>query len=158
MFDEWRERRELRKKITSLRKKEAKFRAKMDGSFADDSDESKPETIPISVSYKLSSSVIQLDKLESERLLRKANSLGIEFPKASDWWWEDDDAGKFSPDGETWEGKYYLTDIGKAGVSKLIREERRKNVEWWVKIITPILSAIIALLGLIVALVSVSKK
>jgi multisubunit Na+/H+ antiporter MnhB subunit len=33
----------------------------------------------------------------------------------------------------------------------MIRKERRENVEWWVKVLGPILSLIVGVLGLLVA-------
>jgi lipopolysaccharide export LptBFGC system permease protein LptF len=52
----------------------------------------------------------------------------------------------------------WLSDAGGIGAAKLIRQERRTNAEWWVKIVTPLLAALISLLGLVVALVTVSRK
>jgi hypothetical protein len=54
--------------------------------------------------------------------------------------------------------RHYLTDIGKAGVSKLIREEKRKNIEWRVKIIITILTALTGLIGSTIGVLSVLKK
>lgn len=152
MFDEWRERRRLKKKIASLQKeveerKVTAYYASFDGI------EKKSTDMPISLLRELSYSQLDFAGLETERLMRKVRRLGIELPKASDWWFDDSHYGD-SSDGV----RFYLTETGRAGVSKLIREERRKSIEWWVKIITPILGAIISLLGLIVALVSVSTK
>jgi len=40
----------------------------------------------------------------------------------------------------------------------MIKEERRRDIEWWVKILTPLLATLITLLSLVIALISVSKK
>jgi hypothetical protein len=101
-------------------------------------------------------STLQLVELETDRLVKKAQRMGIEIPRKDNWWWEDETFDGPMISNGVYEGKFYLTEWGKAGVSKLIREERRKSIEWWIKVITPILSAIIALLGLIVALVTVA--
>lgn len=150
MFNEWRERRELRKRIASLKKEEA---ARQSISAYDyfNEPEHKPEEMPIELKLLLHRSERELDELETSRLVRKARRRGIKFPSESSWWYEDND----------YEGRevHYLTDIGKAGVSRLIREDRRASFEWWVsKVIVPLLTALISVLGLIVALVSVSKK
>jgi hypothetical protein len=154
MFDERRKRRELKRQIASLKEREAKSRALTDK----DSPKYDPEAEPELHGYNIIYLQERLADLETEQLMRKARQLGVEVQQKESWWWEDESfEGQMLPDG-TWEGKYYLTEIGKAGVSRLIREERKKSIEGWVKIITPILSAVIALLGLIVALVSVSRK
>ena len=91
----------------------------------------------------------KLEMFESSLLTIEARRLGIEIPENSQW-------GR-NRNAES-NGHYWLSDFGRTGVTKLIKEERRKNIEWWIKLITPILSALISLLGLIVALVTVSKK
>jgi hypothetical protein len=100
-------------------------------------------------SYKL-----QIELYESDFLRRKALQLGIDIPKNPGWWNDDNDDGLMPPEAVT----SWLSYKGRIGVGKLIREEKRKNIEWWVKTITPILGALISLLGLIVALVTISKK
>src|SRR5215204_6095525 len=134
MLAEWNRRRELKKQITSLQEREAKSRlqAKNDS----------PESVPELHGFEIGVRQRQLAELETGRLVRKARRLGIQIPQQESWWWEDETfEGTMSLDG-AYEGKYYLTEFGKVGVSKLIREERRKSIEWWVKIITPILSAL----------------
>jgi len=42
----------------------------------------------------------------------------------------------------------WLSDMGRIGVRKLIREEQRKNIEWRVKVIALLLGACINILGL----------
>jgi hypothetical protein len=152
MFDEWGKRRELKKRIASLKKEEAAFRANADAEPPEDPWQ-PPKPLPEELNFALGSAKRQLEDLETDLLVRKARRLGIEIPNTRSWWWDDSDYVD-SPE----DVSFLLTDIGKAGVSRLIREDRRKSIETWVKIITPILSALIALLGLIVALVSVSKK
>jgi hypothetical protein len=45
---------------------------------------------------------------------------------------------------------YYLREKGKAGVRRRIRDERRKNVEWWVRIIAPFLAFVTGVLGALI--------
>lgn len=100
----------------------------------------------------------ELAELDTNQLVRKAGRRGIQIPDNENWWREDETfEGREILNG-VYEGKFYLTEFGKAGVSRLIQDDRRKSIEWWVKILTPVLSALIALLGVIVALVSVSRK
>ena len=150
MFDEFRECRNLQREISVLEKKTAGWDWRAAEWFGKDSEQTKEQE---KLQNKLYSLKQRLDAIETERLTKKALQLGIELLPNRTWWWDDLDYVS-SPD----EATFYLTDIGKAGVSKIIREERRKNIEWWVKTITPILGALISLLGLVVALISVSKK
>ncbi len=93
-----------------------------------------------------------LEHFESNIILKKAERLALEVPNATDKpdWWDDNR-------GETPEYAvvHWLTETGRRGVSKLIKEERKRNVEWWAKIVTPLLGILISLLGLTVALISV---
>jgi hypothetical protein len=141
MFDEWRERRSLLRELAQLRKEEAALEQ------ANDIEKLTHVHLKIAPRQK------RLAAINTDRLIRKVCQLGIELPKGKDsWWWDDLDYE--GPDNY----RNYLTDTGQAYVSKLIRDERKKNIEWWVKTITPLLGALISLLGLIVALISVSKK
>jgi hypothetical protein len=94
----------------------------------------------------------RINMLETDQILEKAESYGIELPKdKSRWWWDDIDY-----EGENF--RSYLTEAGKAGVKKMIRDERRLTVEWWVKIIVGILAALTGLVGSIIGVLSVLKK
>src|ERR1044071_3536605 len=121
MFDEWKQRRELKKRITELQGLEAKSRLRANSD--------SPESVPELHGFEISVRQRQLAELETNRLVRKASRLGIQIPQQESWWWEDE-----AFEGETigdavYTGKYYLTEFGKVGVSKLIREERRKTIE-----------------------------
>jgi hypothetical protein len=141
MFDEWRERRSLQRGINLLKKEESTF----DGL----EDQEKLAKLHI----KLSGRELRLAVIDTDRLLRKVRQLGIELPPKKDsWWWDDMDYA--GPD----DYRSYLTDIGKASVSKLIREERRKNIEWWVKIVVTIITALTGLVGSLIGVLSVLNK
>mgnify|MGYP003580614802 CR=1 FL=1 len=88
------------------------------------------------------------EQIESGFLLLKAHSLGIEYPTQEDnpKWWNSNVA-------DAW-----LSEHGQIRLNKLIKDERRKNIEWWVKVITPLLGALISLMGLVIALITVLKK
>jgi hypothetical protein len=136
MLDNWRERSNLRRRIKHYNHLLAEGEGR------------------VGLQSEVRSLKVRLDELETERLIGKAQRLGIEIPKKEGWWWDDLDYVS-SPD----DVSFYLTDVGKAGVSKLIREERKKSIEWWIKtIIVPLITALISVLSLIVALVSVSSK
>jgi hypothetical protein len=88
--------------------------------------------------------------LESDGLLNKAEELGIEFPPGKKSWWFDDLDFK-DPDSY----RSYLTDAGKAGVAKLIRDERKKNAEWWVKTVVSVITALTGLVGTLIGIFAV---
>ena len=141
MFDEWRERRSLQREINLLEKEEST----LDGL----ADQEKLAKLHI----KLSGRQLRLAVIDTDRLLRKVRQLGIELPSKKDsWWWDDMDYA--GPD----DYRSYLTDIGKAGVSKLIREERKKNIEWWIKIVVTIITALTGLVGSLIGVLSVLNK
>lgn len=149
MFGEWGRIRDLRQRISVLRKEETEHRTISYYAHLHEQGDKK-EAVPIGLIQALVSAQVELAELETERLIRKARRRGIELPKEPSWWWEDAE-----PDGNE---VFYLTDIGRAGVARLIREDKRASIEWWVKITVPVLTAIITLLSLVVALVSVSRK
>jgi hypothetical protein len=141
MLDEWRERRSLRREIKLLKQEESA----LDGL----ADQEKIAKLHI----KLSGCQLRLAIIETDSLLRKVRKLSIELPpKKESWWW--DDLDYVGPD----DWRSYLTDIGKAGVSKLIREERKKNIEWWVKIVVTVITALTGLVGSLIGVLSVLNK
>ncbi|MDQ3803085.1 MAG: hypothetical protein M3416_04435 [Acidobacteriota bacterium] len=148
MFDEWRERRKLRDEISVLEKKTAGWDWRLDEWFDKDSEQAQEQA---NLRKKLYSLTLRFEAIETERLIKEAVRLGIDFPEKPEWWRK--------ADGKTFENfRPRLNQYGRVAISKLIRDERRKNIEWWVKTITPLLGALISLLGLVVALVSVGKK
>jgi hypothetical protein len=102
--------------------------------------------------------ILKREARDTAQLEKEALALGVDIPKNKEWWWDDSDQYEGPIDQMEYAVSYYLTEQGKAGVRRLIRDEKRKNIEWWVKIITPLLAALISLLGLVVALVSISRK
>lgn len=80
------------------------------------------------------------ERVETDALTHEALRLGIPIPNDPDWWWIDDEVRR-DVSSEMWEliseSHEYLTEIGKSGARKLIRdelrrleEEARKDVEW----------------------------
>jgi hypothetical protein len=87
----------------------------------------------------------ELDRLITKALVKKAYKLRIDIPE--DCWHEVKDPefpGFVALD-------RFLQERGQQTVAKLIKKEQRENVEWWVKVLVPILSLIIGILGLVVA-------
>ena len=94
----------------------------------------------------------ELDCLVSASLVNKAERLNIGIP--NDCWEDESDEmfPGFPPLGR------HLHQIGQRTVRKLIRKERRESIEWWVKVIGPIFTLIVSILGLVVAVITVSRR
>lgn len=142
MFEEWRKRRILQKEISFLEKKKIKL-----GELNNNDDELWELNTQIDKCQQ------KLNTIDTNRLVNKVNQLGIEIPSDKEnWWW--DDLNYVGVD----HFRSYLTDVGKAGISKLIREERRKNIQWWVNIIITIFTALTGLIGSIIGVISVLRN
>lgn len=93
---------------------------------------------------KLNEEIVPLEKrlniIESMELEIEAGRLGIDIPTDKEGWWEDTGS-------EILKGQM-LTEIGKEGVRKLIKEERFRVIKRWAEILIPILSLLVAILAL----------
>ena len=98
-----------------------------------------------------------LEIFESQIIIAKARRRAIDLPGRRDkphWWSDDNDSDAPLPDyAITW----WLNEYGRTGTAKLVKDEWKKDVEWWIKIVTPLLGVLISLLGLVVALVTILK-
>jgi hypothetical protein len=114
-----------------------------------------------SIRREVSSTEKSLEIFESNVLIRKARHRGIEIPRNSTWWRDDSDeydypgaAREFLESMTT----TWLSETGRAMVTRLILDDRKKNIEWWIKIVMPILGALISILGLFVALITITRR
>jgi hypothetical protein len=105
------------------------------------------------------------ERRETDALEREALDLGIDIPKNADWWWDDSDEYSGPADMMEYVVQYYLTDKGKAGFRKLIRDEKRKNLEWQQKqtqwkltIAGLIIGWVLGALGIVIGLVALFKN
>lgn len=77
--------------------------------------------------------------------------MGIEIPKKEEWWLDNSEyVDSLNLDSQIMDDftVRWLTKTGRLMVAKLIKEERKRNIEWWVKIVKPVLVALISLLAL----------
>jgi hypothetical protein len=102
-----------------------------------------------------------LEQFESRLLVKEAIRRGIAISKEADWWTND----RVDYEGRGLEEQFindmyttWLSETGRAMVTRLIADDRKKNIEWWMKIVIPLLTIMISLMGLIVALVAVARK
>ena len=91
-----------------------------------------------------------LDREKSWVLISKAEKLGVEIPnhdEKSSWWRNDSEFGDPPV-------QYWLSEKGRRAVANLIRDERRRTWEWRIKVLTPILTVLVSVLGLVIALIT----
>jgi hypothetical protein len=93
----------------------------------------------------------ELRQVTSKRLNRKAIKFGIDI-KFDEWY--------ISHQVFTDNGSYMctvLTPLGEIKLRRLIRDERRNNIGFWVKILAPIITALTGLAGAIIGLLAIIK-
>ena len=139
ILDEWRERRRLRRELAEIT---GRYSSRLKAA-----NEEEREAIVNERESEMAGPYILLEMSETDRLLRKVRKLGIDYKSESTWWVENEITE------QSW-----LSNVAHAKLRKLIRDERFNIAEKWVKILVPVLTAVISILGLIVALVSVIKS
>lgn len=132
MFDEWRERRRLKREINGI---ERRYRSKLRVATEEDRENLESER-----ESELVSPQMLLEIIEYEELVRKAQRLGLDPHQVN----SSSDGGGMS--------------TANPRLRKLIRDERLNIAGQWVKILVPVLTVLVSLLGLLVALVTVLRK
>ena len=93
------------------------------------------------------------DRLTTELLRR-----GIEPPRGHGMWWDDmEDHGGTIDEIEA-ATQSYFTDKGEATARRLIREDKRKNAEWWIKVIGAIAALVTGMLGALIGVLAFLRK
>src|SRR5439155_16455021 len=73
-------------------------------------------------------------------------------------WWDDmEDHGGTIQEIEA-ATNFYLTEKGEAAAKRLIREDKRRNAEWWIKMISSIVAFVTGLLGALIGVIAVLKR
>lgn len=140
MLAYWRERRRLQRQIGGVvRRYEPKLEAA--------TDEKQRVAIHKERGSELDITLLHLELLETGTLIESARRLGIEPEYDSGWLHEREITEK---------GWIHNTSYAK--LRKLVRDERLSIAEKWIKVIVPVLTALVSLLGLLVALVTVIRK
>jgi hypothetical protein len=130
MFEDWRERRRLRREIAGI---ERRYRSRLHAAATDED----RELIEGERDSELVSPQMLLEIIELEQLTTKARGLGLDYSAKS--------------------GSHDTSDAN-AKLRKLIRDEQLNMAERWVKILVPILTVLVGPLGLLVALITVLKS
>jgi hypothetical protein len=155
-MNEKKRRQDLQREISLILQMREELRAKQ---RLDPSTETEMELINLRAPLKGVQK--QLGEFESKLLIDEARRRGISIPKEPDWW--STDRGDY--EGHGWQEQFvvdmstcWLSETGRAMVTRLIKDDRKKNIEWWVKMVAPLLAALISLMGLVVALVTVARR
>jgi hypothetical protein len=106
---------------------------------------------------KLEMAEQKLFRFEYEELLAKARKWGVDIPTHQEkpGWYDSNSTPGMNLGPLT---RYWLSENGRSVVLRLIKEERQKEIEWWFKLMMPLITSLIGILGLIVALVSLLIK
>src|SRR5215213_5633366 len=123
MFAERKRRRELKRKIEDVREE---LNALGPATLANIKE---PERKALGARFD--QHVNQFEFFESMLLIDKAERLGIDIPDRKDWWSNDNIHSDLPPDDATW----WLSQKGRTGLANLIKQEKRKERQWWLKII-----------------------
>lgn len=88
-----------------------------------------------------------LGELETRRLVRRAEKRGLEVPDDNTWW---------THHAET--DTKYLRPEARARVKRMIRNDFRESVKWWVDVLAPVLGALTGLIGALIGLLALWKQ
>ncbi|MBK9152795.1 MAG: hypothetical protein IPM25_00930 [Chloracidobacterium sp.] len=153
MFERFRKRRQLSKRILALEEIRRRLEEKQEGFRKDYLDAEKRHDVDgTDVSnHFLQETFRELSWVETEQLKNEARKYDIVFPRSNKmWWWSDPDF-----EGVPSDAPDLLTEEGKAGAIKLIKDERRAELDERVKTWTMIITLFIGLLGAATGLLSV---
>ena len=146
MFGEIRERRRLRKKLEDARKIEAPYLKWGEPDF----DEASAAFLE--ARRKVHMAEHQLDLFESDGLRALALKYGVEEPKDAGCW--SDDSEQAGPEDAT----YWLTRKGQSKLRASIREQQRKNWQFWIMVITALVTVLTGLGGTIIGIISALRR
>jgi len=144
MLTEWREKRRIESEIRKIQKR---YKPDFKNAATDD-DKYAIQEMCVGETEELWD---RLDKIEKDRLFKKAMKYGIEVPK--EW-----------TDGRGYEEYRYgywprLTMLGGQKLRHEIRKSQRERIEWWItKAIVPVVGVITGLIGVLVALIALKYK
>jgi hypothetical protein len=141
MFDEERRRRQLHKLLDDARKLEEPYVKWGEPNL----DEASGEDL--NARWRVRAFEHEIDLFETEVLIALARKHGVDEPTDAASWADDSESG-LSPEDVT----YWLTSKGQAKLKASIREQQKKNWEFWIRLITALTGLGGALIGIISAL------
>ncbi len=141
MLEIWKKRRRL----------EAEAR-RLDDDFADAEKRHDIDDME-AIDYQREHKRMWIDSIDTHKLQKKLTKRGIELPRDKPSWWYTDMHWDLDPA----EAPEYLSPVGKAGATKLIREDRRETIKFWMKVLTLILTVLTGLAGAIIGIITTLK-
>lgn len=147
MLDNWKKRRSLQKQTKTITEALAIARAEKERD--------------LKVVQELQSKLLSLNRrsnrFEGDLLLKEARRRGIDVPRRSGWWANNAEEFQNSsiPSQELDDLiEWWLTETGRYAVFRLIKLDKRANLEWWLKVI----AALTGLGGTAIGIISVLKR
>jgi hypothetical protein len=147
MLDNWKKRRSFQKQIQTIAEELTIARTQKD----------KDLKVVQQLQSKLLSLKRRFHRFEGDLLLVDARRRGIDVPRRSDWWNNNVEELQNSsiPTAELDDLiDWWLTETGRFAVLRLIKLDKRSNLEWWIKV----LAALTGLGGTAIGIISVLKS
>lgn len=98
------------------------------------------------------------EAVETDVLIAELQRRGIPLPNGSEFWFDDLEEQSGTSEELELSTRSYLTSAGKAEANLQIKLDRRRNVEWWVKIIGQVGALLTGLLGALIGLLAIMRK
>ena len=98
------------------------------------------------------------EAVETDMLIAELQRRGIPLPNGSQFWFDDLEEQSGTAEMIELSTRSYLTPAGKAEANHQIKLDRRRNVEWWVKIIGQVGALLTGLLGALIGLLAIIRK
>lgn len=138
-FVEWRKRRALRREIRRL---DDEFDKEVQAAHVNEK-----LNIYSRWDFETGWSRAELGGLETRRLARRVEARGLDIPR-------DDASWEHHRDTDT----KYLTDAARARLRRMIRQDFRDSVKWWVDILAPLLGALTGIIGALIGLLALWRQ
>ena len=94
----------------------------------------------------------ELGRIRTDKLVRRAERRGIDLRAKQDWWTEK----KWDLDEDEMDNNQVkvLTESGLAQAKRLIRNDFRQSVKWWVEVVGQVAVALTGLGGIVIGILS----
>ena|SRR5258707_8852059 len=95
---------------------------------------------------------------ETDTLIAELQRRGIPLPKGKQFWFDDLEEQSGTLEEIELSTRSYFTPAGKYEANRLIRIDKRGNVEWWIKIIGQVGALVTGILGALIGVLAFLKK
>ena len=94
----------------------------------------------------------------TDLLIAELQRRGIPLPQGSEFWFNDLEEQSGTLEEIELSTRSYFTPAGKAEANHQIKIDRRRNIEWWVKIIGQVGALLTGLLGALIGVLAILRK